>query len=64
MIKNVNKHDKTAYGVIKRLVSPYTSEIQTRVGQVIRLTSLTVPLAPACLMSDAESVAGLGVNIE
>ena len=64
MFKNDNKHNKTEYGRIKWLVSTQTLEIQTRRGLVLRPTSLTVPLAPACLMSGDKSAADINVDNE
>ena len=64
MFKNDNKHNKTEYGRIKRLVSEQTLEIQTRRGLVLRPTSMTVPLALACLLSADKSAAGENVDNE
>ena len=64
MFKNENKHNKTEYGRIKRLVSAQTLKIQTRRGLVLRPTSLTTPLAPACLLSGDRSAGDISVNNE
>ena len=64
MFKNDNKHNKTEYGRKKRLVSGQTLEIKMRRGLVLRPKSMTVPLAPACLLSGDKSAAEVNVDNE
>ena len=64
MFKNDHKHNKTEYGRIKRLVSAQTLEIQTRRGLILRPTSLTTPLSPACLLTGDRSAEDINVNHE